>query len=101
MLTEQLQRNHDLSLREVEELRRRYGGHFTAQRGLFTWHNEPWNSWVPDKKCHKWIIPSHRCFTLKLLLDAAGINAASLFPDLDGLGEHLGWRFKWQGAHGR
>ncbi len=35
MLTEELQRRHDLTLREVEEKRRRYGGHFTAQRGLW------------------------------------------------------------------
>ncbi len=35
MLTVELQRRHDLTLAEVEAKRERWGGHFTAQRGLW------------------------------------------------------------------
>jgi hypothetical protein len=36
-------------------------------------------------------IPHKNCFTLLKRLDACGINAKSLFADLDGLGRHLDW----------
>jgi hypothetical protein len=29
------------------------------------------------------------------ILDACGVNESSLFPDLDGLARHIGWRYKW------
>ena len=37
---------------------------------------------------------------LKLALSRAGINRASLFPDLDGIAGHINWLHKW-GIRGR
>ena len=43
----------------------------------------------------KWELPMGRpTFVLKMILDFS-VNRASLFPDLDGLSDHLGWRYKW------
>lgn len=66
----------------------------TAQRGLFTLHSKPTESYQPDNIV-KWVIPSEHCFKLKLILDSCAINEASLFPGLPGLAENIGWRYKW------
>jgi hypothetical protein len=66
----------------------------TAQRGLFTLHPKPTEKYEPQKIV-KWIIPSPKCFELKLILDTCAINEASLFPDLQGLAENIAWRYKW------
>jgi hypothetical protein len=66
----------------------------TAQRGLFTLHPKPTEKYEPQKM-RKWIIPSQKCFKLKLILDTCAINEASLFPDLQGLAENISWRYKW------
>jgi len=66
----------------------------TVQRGLFTIHknpNVPWKS----QALQKWVIPSGSCLALKLALNRAGINRASLFPDPDGIAEHINWLHKW------
>lgn len=73
----------------------------TAQQAVFTLHPNPEKEYaLPEMK--KWIIPSregdHRtagCFSFKLMLDACGINQSSLFPDIDGLAQHLGWCYRW------
>jgi hypothetical protein len=67
----------------------------TVQRGLFTAHlTTPDKPWEPAS-LKKWVIPSDACFALKLALHRAGINRASLFPDLDGIAAHLNWLHQW------
>jgi FRG domain-containing protein len=66
----------------------------TAQRGVFTIHSRPNEDWQPMSLV-KWIVPGDRCFTLKRMLDFCAINEASMFPDLVGLAQNLGFRYKW------
>lgn len=66
----------------------------TAQRGLFTYHKFPAQPYEPPGII-KWVIPSGMCFTLKVILDKCGFTRASMFPDLDGIAEHVGWLHKW------
>lgn len=42
---------------------------------------------------HKVLIPAHAFSELRFELDRCGVNASSLFPDLDGLSLHLGWEY--------
>ena len=67
----------------------------TAQRGLFTCHRFPDRVYRPDE-ISRWIIPSKMCFTLKVILNKCGFNEASMFPDLDGVANHVGWLLKWR-----
>jgi hypothetical protein len=69
----------------------------TVQRGLFTIHRAPDKPWEPTS-LRKWTIPSDSCLALKLALNRAGINRASLFPDPDGIAAHINWLYKW-GVH--
>ena len=66
----------------------------TVQRGLFTIHKSPEEPWQPVS-LRKWLIPSKSCLALKLALNRAGINRASLFPDPDGIAAHINWLHKW------
>jgi hypothetical protein len=66
----------------------------TVQRGLFTVHRTPDRAWEPAA-LKKWVIPADSCLALKLALSRAGINRASLFPDLDGIAGHINWLHKW------
>ena len=66
----------------------------TVQRGLFTVHRTPDKPWEPTS-LKKWVIPSRSCLALKLALNRAGINRASLFPDPDGIAAHINWLRKW------
>jgi hypothetical protein len=66
----------------------------TVQRGLFTIHRTPDEPWEPAS-LKKWVIPSQSCLALKVALSRAGINRASLFPDLDGIAAHINWLYKW------
>jgi hypothetical protein len=66
----------------------------TAQRGLFTWHRHPDLPYQP-KALVKWVIPSRICLDLKLALNKAGINQASMFPDVDGIAGYVEWLYKW------
>ena len=65
-----------------------------VRRGLFTIHRTPDKPWEPQG-LKKWTIPHWACFDLKLALNRAGINRASLFPDVDGLANHINWIYKW------
>jgi hypothetical protein len=65
----------------------------TVQRGLFTIHDKPDQPWQPAA-LRKWLIPSDSCINLKVALSRAGINRASLFPDLDGIAAHINWLHK-------
>lgn len=66
----------------------------TVQRALFTAHRMPDQPWE-SASIKKWIIPSDACLHIKLALNRAGINRASLFPDPDGIAAHINWLHKW------
>ena len=64
-----------------------------AQRSVFTIHEKPTEEMdVPELV--KFTIRSRCCFEIRKRLDACGVNESSLFPDLQGLGAHLAWRYK-------
>lgn len=65
----------------------------SAQKGVFTIHPRP-NDPYKEKRVHKWKIK--KAFKIKVTLDKAGINHSTLFPDIDGLCEYLGWIYKWR-----
>ena len=44
------------------------------------------------KRLTKVIVPADRFADIRVELDRCGINAASMFPDLDGLSQHVEWR---------
>ncbi len=71
-----------------------------AQQGWFTVHKyiEPKSKFIPferldayNKFLTKLIIPGRIFCEIRYDLDRCGINNASLFPDLDGLCEHIVW----------
>lgn len=66
-----------------------------AQQGLFTVHPHPEDAFH-SADLELWVIRDKRtCFDIKANLDVCGVNRSSLFPDIGGLAEYLGWRFKW------
>lgn len=66
----------------------------TVQRALFTVHKAPDQPWE-SPALRKWVIPAEACLNIKLALNRAGINRASLFPDPDGIAAHINWLHKW------
>lgn len=66
----------------------------TVQRAVFTVHKVPDQPWS-SPSLRKWVIPSDACIHIKLALNRAGINRASLFPDPDGIAAHINWLHKW------
>jgi hypothetical protein len=58
-----------------------------AQRSVFTIHPDPTADF--GNEVTQWVN------RIKRILDACAINEASLFPDIDGLSRHIGWRYKW------
>jgi hypothetical protein len=66
----------------------------SAQRSVFTVHPNPTEPFS-DPGLRKWTVSQAACRELKVVLDACAINYASLFPDLQGLARHVGWRYKW------
>jgi FRG domain len=71
----------------------------SAQRSVFTVHPDPTEPFA-DPGLRKWEISRDACRDLKLVLDSCAINYASLFPDLQGLARHVGWRYKWGMSQG-
>ncbi|MGH8470685.1 MAG: FRG domain-containing protein [Gammaproteobacteria bacterium] len=66
-----------------------------VQRSVFTLHPCPSTQYQPAD-LQKWVFPLGRpCFELRLIVDRLGYNRASLFPDLQGLAEYVGWAYKW------
>jgi hypothetical protein len=66
-----------------------------AQRAVFTVHPRPACVELKAPRVEMWKLKKGKqVFRFKNMLDACGINEASLFPDLDGLAKHLGWRYK-------
>jgi len=66
-----------------------------VQRSVFTIHSCPSTQYEPDDLI-KWIFPLGRpSFELRQIIDRLGYNSGSLFPDLQGLSEYVGWAYKW------
>jgi hypothetical protein len=65
-----------------------------AQQGLFTVAVDPVKAFH-HTDLDFWLISGKCCFDIKRKLDTCGINQASLFPDLIGLAQNAGWRYKW------
>jgi len=68
-----------------------------AQRSVFTVHRSPAAEFRPAhlvKIFLEWTIARSAPITYRLNLDACGINMASLFPDINGLAEHVSWLYK-------
>lgn len=70
-----------------------------AQRSVFTVHPDPTQPFK-HANLRRWTISGTACRDLKVVLDACAINYASLFPDLQGLARHVGWRYKWGMSQG-
>lgn len=61
-----------------------------AQSGVFTIHRRPWKG-TRSHRITKLIIPASLKPTFTTMLFRYGIHYSTLFPDLDGLGDHLQW----------
>jgi hypothetical protein len=66
-----------------------------AQQGLFTLHPDPVQSLDDHSQLQRWAIVAESAFHIKKMLAVAGINESTINPTLDGLAEHLAWRYKW------
>jgi len=64
-----------------------------AQQSVFTISPNP-TSELQHPELVKFTVKSSACLELRKRVDACGINQGSLFPDTQGLGEHLAWRYK-------
>lgn len=64
-----------------------------AQHSVFTVHKAPGQSFEPANLVRLKITANP--MTMKHDLNASGINRASLFPDIDGLADHISWQYKW------
>ena len=64
-----------------------------AQKGFFTLHAQP-NKPFRTRTLKKFVIPGNLCDEFQLRLDFYGLNHATLFPDLDGLGRYWGWCYR-------
>jgi hypothetical protein len=81
---------------------RHFDRRLSAQQGLFSvhkWWEESGSKIVPldgnqalRTRLQKIVIPSNFINALVIELDNCGVNAASLLPDLEGLGRHLAIR---------
>jgi hypothetical protein len=66
-----------------------------VQRSIFTVHPCPSSEYAPSSLT-AWVFPAGKlCFDIKRTVDRCGLNRASLFPDLQGLAEYIGWAYKW------
>lgn len=96
---EQIASNHPLEITKTRLYQPKYfDRRLAAQQGLFSVHRywEAGSRVVPLEKnknfssrIRKLVVPSRFRFSLLKELDSVGINAASLFPDIDGLCTHL------------
>jgi hypothetical protein len=67
----------------------------SAQRGVFTIQPDP-TSAAALQGLEQWIFPAGaECFRIKRIIERIGFNRATIFPDLQGLAEHVGWMYKW------
>jgi hypothetical protein len=70
-----------------------------AQRSVFTVHPDP-TSAFDFPGLHSWAISRRACRDMKVILDSCAINYASMFPDIEGLARHVGWRYRWGMSQG-
>jgi hypothetical protein len=67
----------------------------SAQRGVFTVQGDP-TSVAALQGLEQWVFPAGaECFRIKQIIDRIGFNRASIYPDLQGLAEHVEWMYKW------
>lgn len=87
---------HDpFAIRDVSIYRPRHiDARISAQRSVFTVHPDPTAAFA-HPGLRMWTISQEACRDLKVVLDSCSINYASMFPDLQGLARHVGWRYKW------
>lgn len=95
-------RNLHNKLNQLPEVALYYPPHISpnipAQHSVFTVHKHPnksfhpqtWERLVLERKGG-----ATSPITYRLNLDACGINMASLFPDINGLANHVSWIYKW------
>ncbi len=62
----------------------------TAQAGIFTIHPDPTEEFN-ESSIEKLIIPNESRRNIKKKLYDYGVHRAALFPDLDGLAQHIEW----------
>lgn len=88
--------SHDpFAIEEVAIYRPRHiDARIAAQRGVFTVHPQPTKP-LAHPGMHKWTVSQDACRDLKVILDSCAVNYATMFPDLEGLARHVGWRYKW------
>jgi hypothetical protein len=79
---------------KIEEVKRYVPKHLDkriiAQDGLFTVHNKPYTAWVSPNVETVLIHGSIRS-EIKIALNRLGVNAGSLYPDIDGIAKHVKW----------
>jgi hypothetical protein len=62
----------------------------TAQTGLFTIHPQPQEPYETDE-IEKFVIPHNHRREIRKTLYVLGIDASTMFPDLDGIARHIQW----------
>lgn len=65
-----------------------------SQRGLFSIHPMPTDSWRPRKAREEFVIPAEMKEPFRRALFGLGIDSSFLMADLDGLSSTLKWRFE-------
>ena len=60
----------------------------SSQAGIFTVHPSP-NTPFKSRRLRRWVIRDSAVISLGLSLDLLGVNAATMFPGLDGIAEHI------------
>jgi len=80
---------------EISEVKRFIPYHWdtriTAQEGHFTIHNEPNEPWSGDGNLQRVFIHRSVRKDIKGLLDKFGVNASTVYPDLDGIAQYVKW----------
>jgi hypothetical protein len=67
----------------------------SAQRGVFTVQGDP-TSLAELEGLEQWVLPDGaERFRMRQIVDRIGFNRATIYPDLQGLAEHVGWMYKW------
>jgi hypothetical protein len=82
---------------DLEEVRFFHAAHVTprlhAQMGAFSIHPQPDAAYEPADLL-RIVIPGEQRLGFQVELDTLGFNRSTLFPDIDGLAQQLGW-FYW------
>ena len=82
----------------IEDVKSYYPPHISpriqVQRSVFTVHPAPNVDYRPES-AEKWEFPEGgSAFELRRIIDCCGVNRGSLFPDLQGLAQHVDWCHK-------